>query len=89
MANYTPSPKDEHSSRNMSDEQTGITIPEEFQQQVHGLLKSATTKYHLNHIRDRVYAKEDELRKADEAKMIKNKPLRKGPEEFSTAEMPK
>jgi hypothetical protein len=57
-------------------QQTGVVIPEEFQQAVHGVLKKATTKHHLNHIRDRVYAKEDEMRKAEEAK--KSKGSKKG-----------
>ncbi len=46
----------------------GITIPEEFQQEVHGLMKKATSKHHLSHIRDRVYAKEDEMRQAEQKK---------------------
>jgi len=46
----------------------GVVIPEEFQQQVHELISKAKDKHHLNHIRDRVYAKEDELRKEESKK---------------------
>jgi len=71
MSNPTDQPNDEPSGRNMTDAPEGVVIPEEFQQAVHGVLKKATTKHHLNHIRDRVYAKEDEMRKAEEAKKTK------------------
>ena len=56
-----------------SENDKGVVIPEEFQQAVHGVLKQATTKHHLNHIRDRVYAKEDEMRKEEQAAQEKGK----------------
>ena len=62
----------------------GVTVPEEFQQATHELLKKATTKDHLSHIRDRVYAKEDELRQAEMSKKGKKVPNIS----FSTDEMP-
>ena len=80
-----PSDGQEPSDGNSSE---GVVIPEEFQQQVHGMLKSATTKHHLNHIRDRVYAKEDEMRKADEAKKSKGGKGKNIPEMMSTDGMP-
>jgi uncharacterized phage infection (PIP) family protein YhgE len=43
----------------------GVVIPEDFQKDVHAVLQKASTKHHLSHIRDRVYAKEDEMRKAE------------------------
>jgi hypothetical protein len=68
-------------------QQTGVVIPEEFQQAVHGVLKKATTKHHLNHIRDRVYAKEDEMRKAEESKKSAKGGSKDKVENFS-ADMP-
>lgn len=52
---------------------SGVVVPEEFQQQTHELLKNATTKHHLSHIRDRIYEKEDAMRKAEMAKRPKGK----------------
>ncbi len=86
MYNPTDQPNDEPSGRNMTDAPEGVVIPEEFQQAVHGVLKKATTKHHLNHIRDRVYAKEDEMRKAEEAK--KSKGGSKGKVENFSADVP-
>jgi hypothetical protein len=86
MSSPTDQPNDEPSGRNMTDAPEGVVIPEEFQQAVHGVLKKATTKHHLNHIRDRVYAKEDEMRKSEEAKKSKNGS--KGKVENFSAEMP-
>lgn len=50
----------------------GVTVPEEFQQATHELLSKAKDKHHLNHVRDRVYQKEDEMRK-EETKGSKGK----------------
>jgi hypothetical protein len=75
------------SAEEAQQEGDGVVIPEDFQQEVHGLLKKATTKHHVSHIRDRVYAKEDEMRKAEEAKKSKGK-KHKGPDEFSTDSAP-
>jgi hypothetical protein len=88
-ANPDQQPANEPSSGNMTDPQEeGVVIPEEFQQKVHGLLKGAN-KHHLNHVRDRVYAREDELRKEAEAKTSKNKGAKsKYPEVMSTEGMP-
>ena len=71
----------------------GVVIPEDFQQAVHGIVKQATTKHHLSHIRDRVNAKEDEIRKAEMEAQQKAAPKKGGkkssaPEEYSTAGMP-
>ena len=67
------------------DPSAGVVVPEEFQQQTHELLKNATTKHHLSHIRDRIYEKEDAIRKAEMSK----KPKGKGADmEYSTAGMP-
>lgn len=64
----------------------GVTVPEEFQQATHELLKKATSKDHLAHIRDRVYSKEDELRQAEMSKKGKSK---KGADiTYSTDSMP-
>jgi hypothetical protein len=64
----------------------GVVIPEHFQQATHELLKKATSKHHLNHIKDRVYAKQDELH-AEE--MNKKKPTKGGEvEEFNTDSVP-
>ena len=85
MAKPTDQPQDEPSGGNMEDaQQTGVVIPEEFQQAVHGVLKQATTKHHLNHIRDRVYAKEDEMRKSEEAKKSAKGDSKGKVEHFST-----
>lgn len=59
----------------------GVVVPEEFQQKTHELLKGAT-KEHLAHVRDRVYAREDELRNSE----MKKKGGKKI--DFSTADMP-
>jgi hypothetical protein len=76
------------SAEEAQQEGDGVVIPEDFQQDVHnGLLKKATTKHHVSHIRDRVYAKEDEMRKAEEDKKSKGK-KHKGPDEFSTDSAP-
>ena len=64
----------------------GVVIPEHFQQATHELLKKATSKAHLSHIRDRVYSKEDEMR-AEEAKSKKSSKGEK-PTEFSTDSAP-
>lgn len=85
MSKPTDQPQDEPSGGNMEDaQQTGVVIPEEFQQAVHGVLKQATTKHHLNHIRDRVYAKEDEMRKSEEAKKTSKGDSKGKVENFST-----
>lgn len=70
------------------DSGAGVVIPEEFQTQVSEILSSAT-KPMLSFIRDAVYAKEDELRKAEEAKRSKgSKKGVKTPPEFSSSDMP-
>lgn len=69
------SPKEEASESPEEESKEGVVIPEEFQQATHELLKKADTKHHLSHIRDRVYAKEDEMRQADDKK--KGKPTDK------------
>lgn len=43
----------------------GVVLPEDFQQKVHEMMKGATTKHHLSHIRESVYQKEDEMRKKE------------------------
>ena len=47
----------------------GVTVPEEFQKDTHALMQKATTKHHLNHIRDRVNEKDNEMREKDEMNM--------------------
>jgi hypothetical protein len=68
----------------------GVVLPEEFQTHVHDALKKATTKAHLSFIRDQVYAKEDEMRKAEEKAKDKGKGKgkTKGPANFSTEAAP-
>ena len=44
----------------------GVTVPEEFQKQVHHVMKAATTKHHIRHVRDRVSAREDEMMKEEQ-----------------------
>ena len=56
----------------------GVVVPEEFQKQVHALVNKAP-KEHLDHIRARVSAREDELRKEE---------MSKKPDKFSTDGMP-
>lgn len=72
----------EPSDENASEE--GVVIPEEYQKKVHEVIEGAKTKHHLSHIRDRVYAKEDEMRKAESKKEKKDKPSG----EMSDADMP-
>lgn len=55
-------------------EADGVTVPEEFQRQAHALVHKAP-KSHLNHLRDRISMREEEMRDAD----MKNKKS-----EFST-----
>lgn len=69
--------KEEEAAESPEEEKTeqmegkeGVVIPEDFQQATHELLQKADTKHHLSHIRDRVYAKEDEMRQEE---MKKNK----------------
>lgn len=59
-------------------------IPEEFQRQVQELVSECESKECLSYIRECVYRKEDELRKAEMAK----KPKSKTPDKFSKDEMP-
>lgn len=68
-----------------TDNDAGVVIPEEFQQQVHALVKNAN-KHHLAHMRDRIYAREDELRQAENAKQ--NAKGGKGKVNFSAESMP-
>lgn len=75
---------EEQESSDESAAEEGVTVPEEYQKKVHAVVEEATTKHHLEHIRGRVYAKEDELR--DAANKEKNKG-KKG-EEFSSVSMP-
>lgn len=56
-----PSVKDEEGAGT-----EGITVPEEFQSSIHSLLCDAT-KEQCAHVRDKVYSREDELRKANES----------------------
>ena len=64
---------------------SGVIIPEEFQQKVHALVHKAP-KEHLDHIRNRVYAREDDIRKEEEAKRPKKD---KGSDmNFSVEDMP-
>ena len=72
------------SSDNDGDE--GVTIPEEFQKHVHGVMQKATTKHHVAHIRSKLNEKEDEIRAKEheeQAKKMKGKQ-----KEFSTSGMP-
>jgi hypothetical protein len=62
----------------------GVVISEDFQKRTHELVHKAD-KHELHHVRDRVYDREDALRKAEEAK----KPKEKYPSVMSTADMPK
>ncbi len=84
-ATSPPPPQEENDSDNA--EQNGVVVPEEFQQQAHQLIHKAN-KPMLSHIRDRVYAREDELRQDEAKKSSKGKGKSKGPEVMSDADMP-
>ena len=60
----------------------GVTVSEEFQKKAHGLIHKAS-KHEAKHLRDRVSAREDELRQ-EEMKSQKGKT----PSEFSASDMP-
>lgn len=67
--------------------QDGVTVPEEFQQQTHQLVHKAN-KHQLAHVRDRVYAREDELRNEEAKSSGKEGSKSKGPEIMSSSDMP-
>jgi hypothetical protein len=65
-------------------------IPEEYQQQAHKLIHGAP-KHHLDHLRSRINAREDEIRKAEDEERMKKASKKGGkavPSEYSTAGMP-
>jgi len=69
-----------------STESEVVTIPEDFQHQVHGIVHKAT-RAHLSHIRDRVSAREQEIDKQDRANSNKQNGLA-APDTMSDADMP-
>jgi hypothetical protein len=64
----------------------GVVVSEDFQKKTHELVHKAT-KHELHHVRDRVYDREDALRKEEASKEPKK--AGKYPEVMSTADMPK
>lgn len=64
----------------------GVTVPEEFQSQAHELVKGAT-KPHLNHLRDKINKREDEIRADEDAAKEKKGGKGKGLS-FSSEGMP-
>lgn len=64
------------------DSDEGVTVSEEFQKHAHEMTHKGT-KHEMKHLHDRAYAREDELRKEEDAK---KKP--KDTEEFSSSDMP-
>lgn len=61
----------------------GVTVPEEFQQKVHELVKGAD-KHKLNHISDRVSDRHEELMQ----ELMKKKTPKGTPSMYSTEDMP-
>jgi hypothetical protein len=86
-AQETPQEEQEEEAEG-TEGQEGVVVPEEFQKAVHGVLKQAHTKHHLSHIRDQVYAKEDEMRKEEMKKEKKGSSKNSKPEEFTSEGMP-
>jgi len=41
--------------------QAGVSIPEQFQKNVHNVMQQATTKHHIEHVRNSVNEREEEL----------------------------
>ncbi len=81
-----PPPPDNEEGNSSSD---GVTVPEELQQATGALLKKATTRAHIDHIRGRVSQRDDELREEARKKaQPKGKKGAKGPEEYSLAHGP-
>lgn len=81
-----PKTEDVQDAGEDEDGSEGVTVPEEFQQQVHALVKDAE-KPHLNHLRDRIGEREDEIR--DKEMKAKSKEGSKGKGlNFSSADMP-
>lgn len=74
---------DEDGADDNSGDESGVVIPEQFQKDTHALMKSATTKHHVSHIRSRLNEREDEMRKAEQAAEKKAHP-----ENFSKDSMP-
>ena len=61
----------------------GVMVSEDFQKKAHQLVHKAS-KHEIRHLHDRASAREEELRKEDEAK----KPKSKTPETFSAESEP-
>ena len=62
---------DEGNSYESEDSNAGVTIPEEFQQATHKLVQSASNKHQLNHVRDKVNSRSDEMQQEEMAKSSK------------------
>lgn len=56
----------------------GVDVPEDFQKEVHGMMKKVTTKHHMNHVRSKLNDKESEMQKAE----------KEGPASYDTGGMP-
>lgn len=86
----TETPEQEQIEDNAGTE--GVVIPEEFQSSIHGIVQGAN-KAELAFLRDRIYAREDELRQEEQKKAEAQ--AKKGgkkvnvPDSFSTADMPR
>jgi hypothetical protein len=65
----------------------GVTVPEEFQKQVHALIAGAD-KHKLAHIRDRVFEEEDRLRRLEQEKHSKKSNSKYDTEVFTDAGSP-
>jgi hypothetical protein len=84
-SNQETQPKKDPGSE--SGETAGVTVPEEFQKQVHSLVKGAN-KHHLSHMRDRINMREDELREQEMKKKSGSQLSQSSPAAFSAEEMP-
>jgi hypothetical protein len=65
----------------------GVVVSEDFQKKTHELVHKAS-KHELHHVRDRVYDREDALRKEEQNSDKKNKKPNANIQ-FTTADMPK
>jgi hypothetical protein len=63
----------------------GVSVPEDFQKEVHGVMQKATSKHHIEHVRSKVNERDDELR--NEA-MKKQKGKKSDTENFSMVGAP-
>jgi hypothetical protein len=75
---------EEHQNEEENEGTEGVTVPEEFQKEVHSLLQQCDSKECLEYIRSAVYKKEDDIRKAE----MKTRKPNKSPDTFSSEDMP-